>query len=109
MAYCEQLATRVRGYFSGRSDVEEKKMFGGLAFMVAGHMCVGIKGNALMARVGQAFHNTALALPGTRVMDFTGKSLNGFVYVDAESTVSDSALQDWIKRCESFVLSLPPK
>ena len=109
MAYDETLATRLRNYFSNREDIEEKKMFGGLAFMLDGHMCVGANDHRLMARVGPRQYENALKDMHATVMDFTGKPLTGFVYVEPEAIESDSGLHKWIKQCEKFVASLPPK
>ena len=109
MAYDEGVAERIREVFSERFDIEEKKMFGGLAFMHSGNMCVGIVHDTLMARVGPDQYSAALELPNTRVMDFTGKPLKGFVYVDPEGFEADIELQAWISRCEAFTGALPPK
>ena len=75
MAYDEGLAVRIRDYLSETSGVAEKKMFGGLAFMIFGNMSVGIVDDTLMARVGPAGHDKALAQPHARAMDFTGRNL----------------------------------
>jgi TfoX/Sxy family transcriptional regulator of competence genes len=109
MAYDEGVAERVRELLFDRNDVVEKKMFGGLAFMVRGNMCVGIIGDRLMARVGADNYAEMLKLPHTREMDFTGKALKGFVYVSPEGFDDDDALEDWVKRCLRFVNSLPAK
>ena len=77
MAYDEKLADRVRGVLVDRRDVHEKKMFGGLAFMVRGHMCVGIVDRELMARIGPDASEKALTRPHVRPMDFTGRPLKG--------------------------------
>lgn len=109
MPYSENLAQRVRDYFGGRDDVSERKMFGGLAFMVAGHMCVGVVDECLMARVGPANYESGLTKAHTRLMDFTGKPLKGFIYVDPAGIATKKALTAWIASCEGFVFSLPPK
>ena len=109
MAYDEGVAQRIREIFAGRRDVKEKKMFGGLAFMVRGHMCCGVLGEKLMARVGPKRYAGVLKQAHAREMDFTGKPLNGFVYVDPPGFESDNRLRDWITLCEQFVASLPPK
>ena len=84
-------------------------MFGGLAFMLSGHMCCGVMGETLMARVGSDQYNDAIKRPHAREMDFTGKSLRGFVYVDPDGFESDEDLRSWVELCEIFVRSLPPK
>ncbi|MBX2859556.1 MAG: TfoX/Sxy family protein [Cellvibrionaceae bacterium] len=84
-------------------------MFGGLAFMVGGHMCVGVRDTSIFARIGPDKCNRALEQPGTRKMDFTGRALKGFVYVSENVLTDDPSLCQWIKECESFIMSLPPK
>jgi TfoX N-terminal domain len=109
MAFDEGVAQRLREFFDGRSDIVEKKMFGGIAFMHAGNMCCGIVDKVLMARVGPDAYAEALARPHAREMDFTGKALKGFVYVDPPGFAEDSQLAGWIALCEAFTGSLPPK
>ncbi len=109
MAYDEGLAQRIREHFQVRHDVEEKKMFGGLCFMVSGHMCCGIVDNNLMARVGPDNYESFLKKDAVKEMDFTGKPLKGFVYVTPDGIATDSDLKDWITSCTKFVESLPPK
>lgn len=109
MAYDEKLAERMRTILADRTDVVEKKMFGGLAFMLAGNMCCGINGKQLMARVGPEQYENALKQPHAREMDFTGRSLKGFVYVDEAGTRSAANLNHWITLCTDFASGLPPK
>jgi len=109
MAYDEGVAQRLREVFAGRTDVVEKKMFGGLAFMVAGNMCCGVVGEELMARVGPEQYGKALQEPHAREMDFTGKPMKGFVYVGVQGFASDDDLLSWVGRCEQFVTTLPAK
>ena len=109
MAYDEGVAERIREVFDGRQDIVEKKMFGGIAFMHSGNMCCGIVDDMLMARVGPDAYEEALQRPHVREMDFTGKSLKGFVYVEAEGFAEDDELRDWLALCEAFTASLPPK
>ena len=109
MSYDTNLANRIRAYFDGRSDIQEKHMFGGLAFMLHGHMCVGATDHRLMARVGPKHYSKALTDMHATIMDFTGKPLNGFVYVEPEGISSEKGLNQWIEQCERFVDSLPPK
>lgn len=82
MAYDEQLAIRLRSVYAVHKGVVEKKMFGGIAFMVRGHMSCGIVDRTLMARVGPEQYAKALARAHAREMDFNGRSMKGFVYVD---------------------------
>lgn len=109
MAYNEDLAYRLREALAAQGGVSERKMFGGLAVMVNGHMCCGVMGDRLMVRVGPAQYDAALALPHAHVMDFTGKPMRGFITVDAEGTAGDDGLTTWIGRGLAFVASLPPK
>jgi hypothetical protein len=109
MAYDEDLAARVRRILTGRLEIEEKKMFGGLAFLVRGSMCCGVKDARLMARVGRSVYEQALSEDHVLPMDFTGRPLKGFVYVELAGVESDEALEWWIDRCLSYVLTLPPK
>ena len=109
MAYDEGLAVRVREVLANRSDVTEKRMFGGLCFMVSGNMCCGIVDEMLMARVGAEQYAECLALPYAREMNFTGRPLKGIVYVDPKGIAEDADLEDWIGRCLNFTKSLPDK
>ncbi|HBL29825.1 MAG TPA: RNA methyltransferase [Acidobacteria bacterium] len=109
MAYDEGLAQRLREILDDRPEVTEKKMFGGLAFLWAGHMCCGVLGESLMARVGPQRYAEALGRPHTRTMDFTGKSMKGMVFVDPPGLADDADLEAWVGLCETFVASLPPK
>jgi TfoX/Sxy family transcriptional regulator of competence genes len=109
MAYDEGMAVRIREVLDERADVVEKKMFGGIAFMVQGNMCVGVIGDNLMVRVGPDQHAEALAQPHARPMDFTNRPMKGFVYVDPAGLREDADLAAWIERGLTFVLALPPK
>lgn len=109
MAYDKGLVERLRETFRNRSEITEKKMFGGIAFMSSGNMCCGIVGETLMARVGPEQYGTALSRPHARKMDFTGKVMKGFVYVDPEGFESDEDLESWVALCEAFVRTLPRK
>ncbi len=109
MAFDEQLAGRIRRHFRGRSDVEEKKMFGGLCFMLSNHMCCGIVKDTLMARVGPDNYEQCLAKRHASEMDFTGKAMRGMIYVSPEGLASDTDLDRWLGVCTAFVESLPPK
>lgn len=109
MAYDEGLAERVREVLAVRLDVTERRMFGGLAFMVGGHMACGIAGVDLMVRVGKERYDDALAQPHAREMDFTGRPMTGIVYVGPAGTADDDALQDWVARGVAFVTTLPSR
>lgn len=109
MTYDEGLAARVRARLEARPGYGEKKMFGGLCFLLNGNMTCGISGDRLMARVGPDAWEEALARPGAREMDFTGRSLKGFVYVDEDVLRDDAVLDRWIDRAAGFAGALPPK
>ena len=84
-------------------------MFGGLAFLLDGKMFVGIVGSKLMARVGTARYQDALALPHVREMNFTGKPLKGYVYVEPQAIAEDRDLAAWVSWCAGYVAALPTK
>ncbi|MBK7196967.1 MAG: TfoX/Sxy family protein [Myxococcales bacterium] len=108
MAYDEATAARVRAILAKRGhEVVEKKMFGGVCFMVRGHMCCGFANRSLMLRVGKAAYLDALDRPHARPMTFTGRPLAGFVYVDPAGYKTDAQLAAWIERGTDFVATLP--
>ena len=109
MPFDEGLAERLREQFQDRNDVLEKKMFGGLCFMVSGHMCCGIVNDTLMARVGLDQYEACLKKKHAREMDFTGKALKGMVYVAPKGIESDQELAEWVGFCLNFVSALPAK
>jgi TfoX/Sxy family transcriptional regulator of competence genes len=98
MAYDEGLAERIRGVLRGRDDVVERKMFGGIAFMVAGRMACGVIHDDLMVRVGPDAHDEAVTEPHARPMDFTGRPMRGMVYVEPGGVSSDADLARWVRR-----------
>jgi TfoX/Sxy family transcriptional regulator of competence genes len=109
VAYDEALAERVREILAERIDVTERRMFGGLAFMVGGHMACGITGGDLMVRVGKDGYDEAIRQPHTREMDFTGRPSASIVYVDPLGTSDDGALRVWVERATAFTDTLPAK
>lgn len=109
MAYDPGVAQRLREALQERQDIREKKMFGGLAFLLGGNMCCGVVGDEIMVRVGAEAYEAALNHPHARKMDFTGQPLRGFVYVAAEGIEDDEELEDWVQRGVDFAASLPPK
>ena len=109
MAYDDGLAQRIREHLETRRDVDERKMFGGIAFLVGGHMCAGVVRDELMVRVGPEAYDAALALDHARPMDFTGRPMKGFVYVAAEGFAEDEDLAAWLERGLAFAGALPPK
>lgn len=109
MAFDEGLAERIRERVGPRMGVTEKKMFGGLCFLLDGNMCFGIVGSELMVRVGADAYDDALALPHAREMDFTGRSMRGFVFVEEDGFSEDEDLAAWMERGLAHASSLPPK
>ncbi len=107
MAYDEALANRIRTALADDPALTERKMFGGLAFLHRGLMFVGVSGDKLMARVGKHNYQDALAHRHVREMDFTGKPMQGYVYVEPTGLQSDAQLRFWLERCRTFVSSLP--
>lgn len=103
MAYDERLASRIRRVLHGRSDITERKMFGGLAFMFKGRMGCGIVGNDLVVRVTDEELQSVMRQRHVRPMDFTGKPLRGFVYVSPSGFRTSAALCAWLLRGERFV------
>ena len=109
MAYDERLAERLRAALAGKRAVTEKRMFGGVAFLVRGHMCCGVTGEDLVVRVGPAAYEAALARRHARPMDFTGRALPGFVYVGPRGTARKASLEMWVAQGLAFVRTLPAK
>ena len=105
MAYDEKLADRMRKILKNYRAVDEKKMFGGLAFMRNGKMFCGIVKNDLMVRVGKERNDEALSKPYARPMDFTGKPMAGFVFVSSNGVRTKKSLEQWIKMGIDFVAS----
>ena len=109
MAYDEGLAQRIREALADDAGLSERRMFGGVAFMLHGNMAVGISGDELMVRVGPEAYDEALAQPHARVFDMTGRVMRGWVVVAAEGIADDAALDEWVQRGADYALSLPPK
>jgi TfoX/Sxy family transcriptional regulator of competence genes len=109
MAYDEELADRVRDLLSARSEVSERKMFGGIAFMVSGNMACGVLKEDLIVRLGDEEGEKALAEDGVRPFDFTGKAMKNIVYVSPELTSEDAGLAEWVDAGADYAASLPPK
>ncbi len=107
MAYDETLAERVRKSLARRPGLKEKKMFGGLCFLVNGNMCCGIVGDKLMVRVGPDRYAAAIGRPHVRELDFTGRPLKGMVYVAPEGLKTPTALRAWAREGAAFAARLP--
>lgn len=98
MPFNEQLADRVRALIAAtETNVEEKRMFGGLCFMVNDKMCVGVEQERLMLRIGPDVYEEALEKAGCTPMDFTGKVMKGYVYVDQEVLATQKQLSRWVQ------------
>jgi TfoX/Sxy family transcriptional regulator of competence genes len=109
MAYDQHLAQRVRERLSAEDAIAERRMFGGIAFLAAGNMSVGVTGDDLMVRVGPDAADEALAEPHTRVFDMTGRPMKAWVLVAPEGVASDADLDAWVRRGLAFARSLPAK
>ena len=108
MAYDDTLAARLRTLLRNDENVDERRMFGGIAFLVAGHMPVGVQDDRLMVRVGPDAYARLLTEPHAREMNFTGRSLRGFLYVDPPGVVG-KGLDRWVRHARAFTTSLPAK
>jgi TfoX/Sxy family transcriptional regulator of competence genes len=109
MTYDEALASRIRLSLAGMSGVVEKKMFGGIAFMLQGNMACGVYGADLMIRVGSERSEVALAQPHTRLFDMSGRPMNGWILVAPAGLQTDQELKDWVLQGVDYALSLPKK
>ena len=109
MAFDQGLAQRIREHLAPTGRVAEKQMFGGLAFLVDGNMCVGVIGEELIARVGLDATDKALQQPGSRLFDFSGRPMKGWITVDPAALDDDDALAAWVDDALRFVHTLPPK
>lgn len=109
MAYDETLAARIRDHLGDDPSIAEKKMFGGVAYMLHGNMAVGVHKNGLMVRLDADDHEAALAEPGVSEFDLTGRPMRGWVVVGADAISDDSSLASWIERGVEYAGSLPPK
>ena len=109
MPFDERLAERIRRAMARRRNLTERKMFGGLAFMLGGNMCCGVIGEELMVRVGPDAYEEALAQPHAREMDFTGRPLRGMVYVEKPGFRTGKQLEGWLERGLAFARTLPAK
>jgi TfoX/Sxy family transcriptional regulator of competence genes len=109
VAYDESVANRVRQAVAQHAGLSERKMFGGLCLMVNGNMFAGIIGEEMMLRVGPRRFEELLAKPGARPMDFTGRPMNGYLYVSSPAFARDEDLSTWLEDALSFVEGLPAK
>lgn len=109
MNYDEQLVDRIRSIMKRKRGLTEKRMFGGLAFLINGKMLCGVQDNLLMVRVGPVKYEEALMQKHVKKMDFTGRPLKGFIYVGPEGLKRGRSLNFWIEAAWDYVKSLPKK
>lgn len=109
MAYAEDLAARIRIQLIERENYVEKKLFGGICFMLQGNMACGIIHDYLISRVGPGAYAAALEQPHAAIFDFTGRPMRGWVQIAPAGTRSATELAEWIEKGVAFALSLPPK
>lgn len=109
MAYDEELAARAKEIIEELAEPREQKMFGGIAFMVKDHMCVGVMKGDLIIRLGGDGAEAAVKKPHVRRMEMRGKPTKDFLLVSPEGVAKEKDLRGWIKKAHDFVLTLPPK
>jgi TfoX/Sxy family transcriptional regulator of competence genes len=110
MAYDEDLAQRIRDLLAGETDLSEKRMFGGLAFLVAGNMAVAASGQGgLLARVDPQEGETLVSEPHVAPMEMRGRELSGWLRVDSEGLATNDELGPWVQRSVAYARSLPAK
>ncbi|MBF8266889.1 MAG: hypothetical protein HW388_397 [Dehalococcoidia bacterium] len=109
MAYDENLAQRIRQLLSGQPGRTEKKMFGGLSFMLQGNMACGVLRDDMIVRIDPVQHDAVTAQPHIRTFDMTGRPMKGWIVVGPGAIASDAELQEWVIKGVQYALSLPPK
>jgi hypothetical protein len=109
MAFSESLAQRIRDALARKKNIEAKKMFGGVGFLLKGNMLVGIWKNSLIVRVGPDGYEDSLLEPHVKEFDITGRPMKGWIMVEPEGIERDDVLKGWIVRAEEFTATLPGK
>ena len=109
MPFTESLAGRIRDALARKRGVEEKKMFGGVGFLLHGNLLVGVWKDSLIVRLGSDEGEVALLEPHVQKFDITGRAMKGWVLVEPEGVEADDRLAEWIRRAEGFVGTLPDK
>ncbi len=109
MAFDERLAERIRGTLGRRKGLAEKKMFGGVAFLLNGNMCVGVHKSDLIVRLAPEETDAALSQPNTRRFDLTGRPMNGWILVGPAGVKTDAKLSKWVEVAAKYASSLPAK
>src|SRR5258708_3869302 len=102
MAHDETLAARIRQSLARRKNVEDKRMFGGIGFLLNGNMLVGVWKDSLIVRIGPDEHQKAVLEPHVKEFDITGKPMKGWVLVEPQGVVDDDQLNEWIQRALKF-------
>ena len=109
MTQDEKLIARIRPILARRKGVSEKKMFGGIFFMINGNMCVGTWKGSLVVRLDRDVHEATLARPHTRPFDITGKVMKGWALIKPAGIKTDGDLKAWVRQAAGFAASLAPK
>lgn len=109
MAFSESLAARVRHALARTRGIVEKRMFGGLVFLLDGNLLVGVWHDSLIARLGREAADAALQQPHVGVFDVTGRPMRNWVLIDPDGLDGDCQFNDWLDRAMAFVQTLPPK
>jgi TfoX/Sxy family transcriptional regulator of competence genes len=109
MVFDQGLTQRIRETIGERPDLVEKKMFGGIGFMLRGNMACGVNKDDLIVRVGPQGYEASLAQPHTRPFDFTGRPMKGWIMVGRDGYEADEDLEKWVQKGVDFALSLPTK
>lgn len=102
MAYNEKLSDRIREALTGVANVEEKRMFGGICYMIDGKMCVGVIKDEMMCRIDPEIYQAALEKAGCREMDFAGRPMEGYVYINDEGMQTKEQFGYWINLCLAY-------
>ena len=109
MPYDQALAQRIRPLLADKRGFSEKRMFGGVGFLLHGNMCVGVWKEFLIARVGEDAYEESLAVPSAREFDITGRPMAGWVMIEPDGVESEHRLSEWVQRAVDFVERLPKK
>lgn len=109
MAFDTILAGRIRDALARQPAIVEKKMFGGVCFLLHGHMLVGVWREFLIVRLGRDGAGQALRKPHVKIMDITGKPMAGWILVDPAGVEEDNQLTEWLNQAVKFIQTLPPK
>ncbi len=109
MPYDEELAGRIRKSIARKGPIDEMKAFGGLSFMLDGKMCVGVQKNRLMVRIDPDKHDTLIKRQGAGPMDFTGRPMRGFLFIDAKGVPDAGSLNFWVNESVEYVRTVPAK